>query len=520
MCREVGLSELNRRMILGVGAAALSVGAFGAEGTARLRLHPDKPLFRVPLDYCGFSVEKAQLVDPTYYHPKNAGLIALHRRLSPHGVLRLGGNSSEFCWWKARPDASPPSIKVPGHGRADNWMPQRFVPTTPEAVDNLRGFLDACGWTCIWGLDFGTGSPQRDAEEAAYVAKALGPRLKYFQIGNEPDLYREPNNLLRPAGWDFPDYLNEWVEIADAISAKVPEAKFGGPDVAATAGWVVRFAHDAKARLGKRLVALSGHYYASGPPDAPHVTIENLLKSADTGARQMTQLLPAARAAGLSYRMTEGNSCYRGGKPGMSNAFASALWGADYMLDMAAHGCAGVNFHGGSGAQIAISLGDKMPGARSAEDRKAASLGAFYSPFAGSLEAGFDARPLFYGMMLAERFAGSTMIACDFRSAGVNAAAYAAKAKHGILVALINKDADRRLKLTIDIGGDKTRGAMLQRLTGPSLDATAGVQFAGDSVAHQTALFSPQDAEWVAPEGGTMRVTVPNASAALIAFQS
>ena len=81
---------------------------------------------------------------------------------------------------------------------------RNFTPSRHAAVDNLRGFLDACGWTCIYGLNFGTGSPERDAAEAAYVARALGDRLRYFQIGNEPDFYRAANNLLRPRGWDFP----------------------------------------------------------------------------------------------------------------------------------------------------------------------------------------------------------------------------------------------------------------------------------------------------------------------------
>src|SRR5206468_2667046 len=147
-------------------------------------------------------------------------------------------------------EAAVPEIKTAGLGRADNWMPQRLTPITPAAIDNLRGFLDATGWHCIYGLNFGTGSPERDAEEAAYVARALGPRLKYFQIGNEPDFYRQPNNRLRETGWDFPDYLREWVAIAKAVIERVPDARFGGPDVGSSADWVVRFGNEASQILG------------------------------------------------------------------------------------------------------------------------------------------------------------------------------------------------------------------------------------------------------------------------------
>ena len=57
--------------------------------------------------------------------------------------------------------------------------------------------------------------------------------------------------------------------------------------------------------------------------------------------------MDASRAAGLPFRMSEGNSCWNGGQPGVSDTLASALWSADVMLQFAAAGCAGVNMHGG-----------------------------------------------------------------------------------------------------------------------------------------------------------------------------
>jgi hypothetical protein len=35
--------------------------------------------------------------------------------------------------------------------------------------------------------------------------------------------------------------------------------------------------------------------------------------------------------------MTQGNTCYRGGKPGVSDVFAAALWSADYSLLLASN---------------------------------------------------------------------------------------------------------------------------------------------------------------------------------------
>ena len=515
--------DLNRRALLATGFAVIGSSALGATTTvtkARLTLRPGETLNDIPLDYNGFSVETAQLSDPTFYHPGNTSLAALHRRLSQNAVLRIGGNSSEFCWWKTSPDAQPPQIKILGQGRADNFMPQRFTPITPEAVDNLRGFLDACGWSCIYGLNFGTGSPERDAEEAAYVAKALGPKLLYFQIGNEPDFYKDINNLLRPAGWDFPDYLNEWSAIADAVSRRVPDAKFGGPDVGSSADWVVRFAQEVPKRMGARLVGLSGHYYAEGPPNSPDAKIANLLRTDPRIAERMNAIIPAARAAGLAFRMTEGNSCYRGGKPGMSNALASALWGGDYMLDMAARGCKGFNFHGGPGKQIANSLGDNLPGARNAADLEIARLGTFYSPFAGSRSLGFDARPIFYGMMLVEQFAGTTLVANAFDAMGTNATAYSAKTREGLRIALFNKDAARDIEVLIDLAGSKARGAKAWRLTGPALNATKGIMLAGAQVAHGSAAWRAHSVETVPARHASLAVRLPRASAVLLFVES
>lgn len=486
---------------------------------ARLTISPEEALNSLPLDYTGISCETAQLSDPEYFAASNTGLVALCRRLSPHGVLRLGGNSSEFCWWQATPGAAPPVIHAAGVGRADNFMPQSLHAVTPRAIDNLAGFLDATGWNAIYGLNFGTGSPERDATEAAYVARALGRRLKYFQIGNEPDFYSQSNNLLRPAGWGFDDYLIEWTRIADAVTARVPNARFGGPDVGASSDWVTRFAEAAPARVPGRLVALSGHYYAVGPPDNPSATSERLLSSGPGVARRMREIQAACRSAGLEYHMTEGNSCNRGGKPGMSNALASSLWGGDYMLEMGSLGCKGINLHTGSGTMISTSLGGKLPGAVTDSDKALAKLGSFYSPLAGSRAAGFTARPLFYGMMLAEQFAGRTLVGAQLDAGALNATAYAARDGGGYRIALFNKDAASDLTVRIDAGSQKLGSGTLWRLTGPSLDATTGITLAGAAVGPDGA-WRPAQIERVTAQGGMITVSVPRASAAILFLKS
>jgi hypothetical protein len=491
--------------------------AFGAGAAATLTLHADKVIAQMPGDYVGLSYEAAQLGDPDFFSPKNTGLSSLFRLLSPTGVLRLGGNSSEFTWWQTDAAAQAPTLQHPPGTTDANWMPHELVPITPAAIDNLAGFLDATGWKLIYGLNLGSGTPERDAEEAAYVFKTIGARLLYFQIGNEPDLYHGDRNGLRPRDWAFPDYLANWVSFANAVSDRLPDAKFGGPDSGNMMDWPLLFAPQAPTQKSG-IVALTSHYYAEGPPDDPKMTIERLLSPDPRIAANIPRVIAAGRAANLPYRMTEGNSCFRGGKPGVSDAFASSLWGADYMLNLAQMGCVGVNLHGGGTKQIRAALGGHLPGESVATRPDAAATGSFYTPIAGDIDKGFFARPVFYGMMLASHFAGASLIANDFDAQGANATAYAAKTSGGHSIAVFNKDAAR--DLDIDLAIDGTSGAhqkhgRVWRLAGSSLDATSGVTLGGAQVAADGS-WSAVNEERLAARRGRFTVSVPHASAALI----
>ena len=80
----------------------------------------------------------------------------------------------------------------------------------------------------------GTNTPERAAEEAVFVAKTLGNRLRDFQIGNEADLF--DRHLRDPKTWSAKTYLEEWLSLSRAIAARVPAAKFGMPALRACHG--------------------------------------------------------------------------------------------------------------------------------------------------------------------------------------------------------------------------------------------------------------------------------------------
>src|SRR6185437_16388418 len=136
------------------------------------------------------------------------------------------------------------------------------------------------------------------------------------------------------------------------------------------------------------VAALTHHYYFTGPPTNPKAVIENLLKPDEHVLKLASDIHAAATKLSdgerrtVPYRMTEGNSCYRGGKPGFSDVFAASLWSADYLLKLASLGYSGVNLHGGTAKFVAMSLGGKLPGEDLMANPNAPHPKPFYTPIA------------------------------------------------------------------------------------------------------------------------------------------
>ena len=434
----------------------------------------------MPSDFVGLSYEVQQLVDPNFFSAKNTGLIRAFREVSPHGVLRLGGNTSEFAWWKPSPESTEPehpqTREVVGEPKAS------YYAVTPEAVRNLAEFLKATGWTCLYGIGMGTNTPARAAVEAAFVAETLGDRLQYFQIGNEADLFS--NHLRDPKTWSAKKYLDEWLALAHAIATRVPAAKFGMPDVASKVEWLTEIAGLwPTIENPPHVTTLTHHYYFGGPATNPAVNIPNLMSQATMARVQKTADQAAAAAAkmGARVRMTEGNTCYRGGKPGVSDVFASALWSADYSLLLAANNYSGVNLHGGTGKSVANSVGGSLPGDALLQQQGATAEEIathphpFYTPIA-TFGADYRLEPVARGLQFAGSFSGGRLIEGDMtaklQAAGVNASAYAAKLLDGKRsVIILNKDLALDLEVTLDFGKSAGGAPELEMLQAPSIDS-------------------------------------------------
>src|ERR1700739_4314594 len=325
-------------------------------------------------------------------------------------------------------------------------------------------------------------TPARAGEEALFVAERLGDRLQYFQIGNEADLF--DRHLRDPKTWSPTAYLKEWLTLARAITARVPTAKFGMPDVAGAVSWLTEIADQwPSIQTPPRVTTLSHHYYFGGPATNPEVNIPNLLKPATMQRVQNTANITSAAASkmGARVRMTEGNTCYRGGKPGVSDVFAAALWSADYSLLLASNDYSGINLHGGTGKSVANSVGGSLPGDALLEakgetpEQIASHPHPFYTPI-GTFGSDYVLEPVAYGLKFAGSFSGGTLLKTDFstklQDKGVNATAYAAKLPGGhASVIILHKDAAADLELELDFGQDASGVVQSETLHAPGLDS-------------------------------------------------
>jgi hypothetical protein len=324
-------SLLRAALLLSADAAFLARSRASAppQADAALHLRPGPPLASVPANFTGLGYEMSSAAQPGLLSAHNQPYVRLVRNLGPSGVLRLGGIVSDYTRYLP---AGPPQTQ-----------PKNTV-ITRAALTQLRGFLDATGWTAIWSLNFGRGTLPQAIAEAKDVAAILGPRLHAVELGNEVENYSRGDPPLRTPPFSFSTYHAEYSAWRRAILAAVPGLRFAAPDTAASVDWVERMAADARSQPHPDVQLLTTHYYRG---DQRRGTLAQLMAPDPELQHRLTRLRQASRASGIPWRMCETNSFFGGGRPGLSDTFAAALWTLDYMLLLASYGCAGVNIETG-----------------------------------------------------------------------------------------------------------------------------------------------------------------------------
>jgi hypothetical protein len=408
--------------------------------------------------------------NPDFLNENNAVLIQLLKNLGK-GILRIGGNSSDEIQWT-------------GASRSANTPTTGTLTTTD--VDHLAAFSKAAGWPVIFGLNLGKYNVDTAASEASYVSKSLKNNLYVLQSGNEPDVYKYKT---RPSSYVFTDYQREWNDYFSAVKKIAPQTRFAGPDaVPFDPFWVNSFVISEHSNIN----LIDNHYYATGPASDPSITCQTILTSDPRLGNFLVQLNNIGIKYRLPYRISECNNVYGGGKPGVSDAFASALWALDFMWSVAESNGQGINFHGGP-PHFA------------------------YSPITMN-NGQVTAKPEYYAM-LAFKYAvnNAKIIPATIVNprAYYNCSSYAcANADGSTSVTLINKDDSRNFVFTIKL--DKTaQNIATYRLLAPSVISTSGVTFAGSGI-NADGSFAPSTIEEKTINSKTFVITVPAGSAAVV----
>jgi hypothetical protein len=441
-------------------------------------VHPDKPGVAIPTNFLGLSYEKAMLAE-SHFRPDNDELIHLFQNLG-NGVVRFGGNKVETTHWQGAPSTTLNTASNPGTG------------ICPRDLDNLYSFAKQSGWRVIHGLNLAGNNPDLAADEAAYALQIGGPTVLAFEVGNEPDYYVRHN--LRPVGYAYSQYCTAAGAEQRAILARSPNAPLAGPATTKLSDWFASFVADYQGRV----VLATSHFYSlsakstdSRTPGFP--TVENLLSGSTKkiwrsviGERQK-----AAHDAGIPFRLGECNTVSNGGKDGVSDVFASALWGVDFLFDVAELGVAGINFHGGFSEHG-------------------------YTPFSFR-DQHYSAHPLYYGMLLFHQAAVGRVVPVECQTT-VNITAHAVLGDDGKLrVVLINKDLAQAVSAFITCGLLK-QNAKVIRLEAPSVLSKDKITLAGSAVS-ASGTWTTRLGESVISVNGTFEVLLPAASALLLTVE-
>ncbi len=434
----------------------------------------------VPTDFMGLSFEVRSLPTIATYAGKG-DFAALLRSLGP-GVMRFGGVSAdEQAAWVPAGASKPAWANTAIHERD---------------LAGIAALARETGWKVLLTVNLGHSELKAAAQEAASAKAQLGPYLAGIEIGNEPD--RFPLTHLRPPGTGVRAYLPQAEAYRAAIEAAAPGTPIAGPDPS-TGTQGLTWLRDEAQTVHPQL--LTDHYYPlSSCGESP--TISELLSQSVRGkeSEMLSKMLALAHTYATPLRMDESNDISCEGEPGVSNAFASALWALDYTARAMTAGVVGVNFH------------DLIDQPRT------------YSPLAshseGALNAGeLQPAPEWYALLAAHTVVGSRPLATTtLGTTPGELSTHAMDAPDGKMsLVLVDYDppGSEPLAVRLRVPRALAKGSIL-RLTAPSPAATTGTRLGGQPVAANGTWTTPTALPAVHGRAGSLSLQLAPSSAAVV----
>jgi hypothetical protein len=406
-------------------------------------------------------------------------------------VLRIGGDSADESMWK------------PGVKRMPTWA----FPLTPDYLSRLKALVKRDGVKLIVDLNLLTDSPVTAAEWARAAETSLPHSIVGFEIGNEPDLYSHRYWTAMTASAPLltqplplamtPDiYVQKFAAYAQVLGEQAPDIPLIGPAVAyprINPDYITMLVADEGSELG----AVSAHVYPyseciKNPRLPGYPTVARLLSHQAVSAfsTDIAQAVSVAHAYGLKFRLTEFNSVTCGGKPGVSDTFATALWAPDALFTAIRAGADGANLH----------------------VRSTHAINAAFKITKGGLEP----RPLLYGLILFNRTLGpqARLVRLHLSAArALNLSAWAVEVRGRIFHVLLIDKGSRRVR--VDLHLPASAPASVQQLVAPSAYSRSGVTLDGQRLNYAARWVGAKRTEPVPHGVRGYTVVVPQRSAAL-----
>jgi hypothetical protein len=408
-------------------------------------------------------------------------------------ILRIGGDSADHSFW------SPRARKLP------DWA----FALTPAYLARLRALVEHDRVKLIVDLNLLTDTPFT-AAAWAHAAQTSLPHgsIAGFEVGNEPDLYerrywvdmiaRSPL-VTRPMPLEVTPatYVQDFAAYARVLGENAPDIPLVGPAVAHPRiglPFVSALIRDQRSELGM----VTGHLYPyskclKNPRSGGYPTVARLLSRHATSAfaTDVASVVALAHHAGLKFRLTEFNSVTCGGKAGVSNTFATALWAPDALFTAMRAGVDGANLH----------VRENTVNAAFTIDRR-----------------GLQPRPLLYGLMMFTRTLGpqARLVRLHLAAArSLNLSAWAVQVRGRILHVLLIDKGSRTVRVDLRLPASAT--GTVQRLLAPSPYSRSGVTLNGMQLDQAGEWTGTPRTERIAPgAGGGYELTVPRRSASLL----
>ena len=487
---------------------------------------------RVPVNFVGFSFDMSYWT--TSFSTNKTITQQLFNNLYPYQqpVVRILANNG-FYWKNGSFNTAPSSWNL-ASGAPYNYTCTSCLAGSPGLsssistthLDSYKSFVQGLNYypTTLFGVSLAFLDPNRYADFASEVKNRFNGTGYdyYFEIGNEPDLYVSKSR--RNSGYNATESTNEFNLIKNAISSY---GKIAGPVLAKSSntssgswsGQIGTFITNTSPNI------VTMHDYPLG--DASGVSsgsYPNYLAKFLNNNYSYTEVnnvssglitsINTCKTAGVPFRLAEANSIASSGISGVSDAFGSALWGMDFMFELAKAGASGINFMTAQGTN--------------------------YSPF---LYGSLNINPLYYGTLMFARCVQNNAQILNVTPANSvtnnpNIKAWVTKDANNIIrVLLINRGSSttdasssnvtinipganaiaKRYDLTTTIGsGALTNGAIAQTVSSGAIFTLAGQTVSNsDGTLQGTLTYTT-----LQPSNNSYTISLPAASATYIETQA